>query len=577
MRQDDDGCGCFGSSAVAVAEQSSNMLNRLKHLNQKVFPALDGKVWVLQLSSMDADNSFIVLNDLDTVAGDPTERKQVTVSGLVRKNLLYRLLPKENVFVPNAEWAAEYERSEVMEVVHLMQLTGAIIVETVHTPMPVQPTTMEIPQVAGVPSAKVKEETGCFSGIAKMFFDAPEGGEGEDKAGGGGGGEAESGGSESRGAATSSGSSYAAAPSPLTGRVIFRNNALPPHSKLDDVMRTLGADFYHVRRMPHLMDRVRLRLSRGLLMADSFELEHRASWPGVNRAGSFMLQEKSLPERVPLVPRDLIDAGFREKEVRPCFKTRFRVLYPDVHEAKAGLQIGDDLPTENLPTFDAGGLHPLAGLQDWSLLEAGTRLDPGGRGGSIKKKKKSKAKKQKAHAGDDAASTGSGGAAEATAAEDGEEEEGDGAARADVIRLKRLVYEQATDLYLERSMREFITTSRGLVKATPRHAGGFKLPNLGGSGIGGGGAGGEPSGISNIFNMLWPFGKKGGGGGGGDGEDEADEEDSEEDSDDNMVGGGAGGGKAARRAAREDDNALPEAISRTRAPMGGRGGKVQPA
>jgi hypothetical protein len=572
------------------------MLNRLRLFKSSVFPALDGKCWLLEFSSMSADNTFVVLNDLDTMAGDATERKQAAVAGLVRKNLLYRLLPKENVFVPNAQWAAEYERSEVMEVVHMMQLIGAIVVETIHEPMSVQPLVLPPPESTGVPSAKPKTERGCASSmgcgscvaIADSMLEASDGIARVAGAAEGAPTKALSAAGDAAASLAKGAFSAASPSSPLTGRVIFRNNALPPHSKVSDVVAMLGADFYHIRRMPHLMDRVRLRLSRGLLMADSFELEHRASWPAINRMGAFMLQGPgSLPDRVPIKAKDLIDAGFRDGDERPCFKTRFRVLYPDVNEAKAGLQIGADLPTENLPTFDAGGLHPLAGLASWGLLEPGSVPDRGGRGGSLKKKKKKKRQ------GGGAAAGGEGQGGDEGEEDDGEED--DEAERAEVVALKRLVYEQATDLYLERSMREFMSTSRGLVKAPQPGAGarpgaGFKLPDLsvglGGVSVGGDAkAGGAHVSSGSVMSMLWtPFcskvdvaggggygnsGSGSGSGGGGAGSRGGGGEGAEEEGD------GGGSSSHARRTAREDATALPDAIPRSRATMGGRSRRVQ--
>lgn len=133
--------------------QPPKAYNRLKALKHNVFPALDGPCWILELSSMTPDNRFTILNDLDEQVGESTARKQVTVLSLIRKNVLYKLLPKENVYVPNADWVAEQERSEVME--------GAVLVETVHKPAGAQPQTMR--------KLAAKSYVGdCFSVMWKM-------------------------------------------------------------------------------------------------------------------------------------------------------------------------------------------------------------------------------------------------------------------------------------------------------------------------------------------------------------------------------------------------------------------------
>ena len=52
------------------------------------------------------------MNDLDA-SGGGRKRVKVLVAGVVRKSVLYKLLPKEGVYVAAQDWAVEFERSEV--------------------------------------------------------------------------------------------------------------------------------------------------------------------------------------------------------------------------------------------------------------------------------------------------------------------------------------------------------------------------------------------------------------------------------------------------------------------------------
>ena len=135
--------------------------------------------------------------------------------------------------------------------------------------------------------------------------------------------------------------------------------------------------------------------------------------------------------------------------------------------------------------------------------------------------------------------------------EDGEDEEDERDAK--IVKLKRQVYETAADLYLERSMREFIMTSRGLAKAKPTS---FKLPGAGTSAN----ATSKASGPAvSILNYLWPWGRKSA-------EDDEDAEDSGD------AGTDASGGD------NDEEDAIPDPIPRRRKTMAGKTSrKVRPA
>ena len=414
--------------------------NRLKHMRTELFGKLDGPVSILEPSSFNPlTNEYTVLNYVDQE--DIVRKKQATVSGLVRKNVLYKLLPKENIYVPNADWVDQMERSEVMEVTHFLQLAGAVMIETEHRPVGAFIQPVALPEPAPKGDGKTAEKLSWCAKQACNFA-----------------------GSIAIGAASGISDT-----DPLNGRIIFRNNALPVKGGIQGLINAMGNDYFHVRRMPALMDRLRLRLDRGLLVADIFVCIHfnnsSTHLPGMHR-----LQEGSMPDGVDFSVADAIDCGWRSPFMRPRFSTTFRVLYPDVHEAKSGILAGNqnsDIPLETVPTFEVPKkpLHPMSSLESWDNL----KVD----GKSIKKSsgpalelgffaKKEAEKDEKTKQSD----------AEKELKEKNKAERR--AHRAEVSALKKHAAELSVDLYLERSFREFVANSKGV--PTPRSRG-FSLPS----------------------------------------------------------------------------------------------------
>jgi len=113
--------------------------NRLKHLKSSIFPKLDGPVYIYDINSKEGD-TFVCLNDRDTNSAGV--RRAVRVAGgLFQRNVLYKLLAKEQTLVPASDWAEEHERSEINEILTLLQLTGAIAVNFEHGPSSVTSST----------------------------------------------------------------------------------------------------------------------------------------------------------------------------------------------------------------------------------------------------------------------------------------------------------------------------------------------------------------------------------------------------------------------------------------------------
>ena len=66
-------------------------------------------------------------------------RRPAPVAGAVQRMVLYKLMPSYGTYVPVLDWAEEFERSEVLEIVRLFQLLGANLIEWRHEENPVQP------------------------------------------------------------------------------------------------------------------------------------------------------------------------------------------------------------------------------------------------------------------------------------------------------------------------------------------------------------------------------------------------------------------------------------------------------
>ena len=69
--------------------------NRLRHLRDVVFPLLDGPIDLLDIASGASDNTFISLLYADDRSSlHVPERIHARVGGILRRNVLYKLLPK---------------------------------------------------------------------------------------------------------------------------------------------------------------------------------------------------------------------------------------------------------------------------------------------------------------------------------------------------------------------------------------------------------------------------------------------------------------------------------------------------
>jgi hypothetical protein len=440
-----------------IEEKTQYTYNRLKHLRKNLFGKLDGPVSILEPSSFNPlTNEYTVLNYVDQE--DTIRKKQATISGLVRKNVLYKLLPKENLFVPNADWVEQQERSEVMEVVHFLQLAGAVMIETEHRPVAafMQPISMPdpVPKGEGTIDTCLKKSWWCCEQVCSVV------------------------GTAASAVATSSGPTDS---DPLNGRIIFRNNAAPVKRGLEGLMELMGNDYFHVKRMPALMDRLRLRLDRGLLVADLFTLVHFNN-SSTHLPGMRSLQENSMPDGVAFDRGDAIDCGWRSPFQRARYSTQFRILYPDVHEAKSGVLSGNsggDIPLETVPTFDVpkNPMHPMSSLESWDNLKINGKTMSTSTGPSMASSFFAAKKKE-----DDVKGKPS-------EAEKKLKDQNKAERKAHIVELnavKKQAAEMSVDLYLERSFREYIVTSKGIKEG--KKPWGFSFPTFGFGRRSGGGA-----------------------------------------------------------------------------------------
>ena len=68
----------------------------------------------------------------------------------------------------------------------------------------------------------------------------------------------------------------------------------------EELMASLGDDFFHIKRTPEMMARLQLRLDRGILMADTFSITHftpdsTVSGGTIERSGTHSIQTQALP------------------------------------------------------------------------------------------------------------------------------------------------------------------------------------------------------------------------------------------------------------------------------------------
>ena len=475
-------------------------------LRKNLFGKLDGPVSILEPSSFNPlTNEYTVLNYVDQE--DIIRKKQATITGLVRKNVLYKLLPKENIYVPNADWVEQQERSEVMEVVHFLQLAGAVMIETEHKPVAafMQPISMPdpAPKGEGTVDTSLKTAWWCCEQMCSAV------------------------GTAASAAASSSGPTDS---DPLNGRIIFRNNAAPVKKGLDGLIELMGNDYFHVRRMPALMDRLRLRLDRGLLVADMFTLVHFNN-SSTHLPGMRSLQENSMPDGVKFDRGDAIDCGWRSPFQRARYSTQFRILYPDVHEAKSGVLSGNnegDIPLETVPTFDVPKhpMHPMSSLESWDNLKINGKTMSTSSGPSMASSFFSKKKEEEVKG------------AKITEAEKKLKDQNKAERKAHIAELnavKKQAAEMSVDLYLERSFREYIVTSKGIKEG--KKPWGFSFPSFGTGRRSGGSSATTGNGIAGFITKFL-------------GRDEVSPPSASDEDDDNLD--------------LEEGSAIPEPISATR-------------
>ncbi len=287
---------------------------------------------VADINSKGADDDFFdVLNEIDS---KKITRQQLSVAGGVfQRNVLYKMLPKEKVFVPAFDWAMEQERSEINEILSLFQAAGAIAVDYEHVPLAHQPGEIpDMPIEAEDTFGIISEVFGrCLSFLGKAAISSEQ----------------------SRADAKNN-----AAISTLSGRVLFRSNERPPTANLRAVISSMGPDFYHLKSQPSILKMLEVRLSRGNVMTEYFTFKHYAvdtthmkamhelQGNNVKKEGTMFIPGSKMAEA------DVIDCGYRYGIPRPRFETKFMVVFPDI---KDGLAMDP-----NAGTYTPGGWHPLS-------------------------------------------------------------------------------------------------------------------------------------------------------------------------------------------------------------------------
>jgi hypothetical protein len=363
--------GCWGSFKKLVCTCVGGFENnRLKHMKNNIFPKLDGPVYIYDIKSKEGD-SFLCLNDRDT--GAPTRRNVKVAGGLFQRNVLYKLLPKEQSLVPATDWAEEHERSEIAEVLMLLQLVGAIAVDFVHAPSATQiGDIMDMP-IETAENAGVMAVWGAYAGrLFKMF--------------------SRSAGSAAR--ATLTAAAGGAAGSSLTGRVLFRSNERPT-ATLDAIINELGDEFYHVRTQPAVLNILRMRMGRGIQISSIFRFKHYSAdscW----MEAMHELQVHNTPANIPMAEADVIDCGYRTGERRKRHETTFTVIFPDVKDGIDKRQGGGDVVADAPEGFKAGAWHPLSTISKLDMPTMHTSGPSAGSGDSAKAKGGSKGAKHDA-------------------------------------------------------------------------------------------------------------------------------------------------------------------------------------
>lgn len=342
--------------------------NRLNHWKERIFPKLDGPVYVYDINSKQGD-TFECVNDRDANGGGGVRRAVSIAGGLFQRNVLYKMLTKERALVPASDWAEEHERSEITEILALLQLVGAVAVNFDHHPGAHQMgAILDMPLDVGAGASPTQQWlSSVFSLLFKKGVQAASA-------------------VEERAAVAG----VADAPSALSGRVLFRSNEKPPAS-LEDVLAGMGADFFHLREQPALLSMLKMHFGRGIQMATTFSFKHYASdttWLD----GMRQLQTRNCPpvNGVRMSTADVIDCGYRTGVPRKRYVTTFTVVFPDVKDG--GNRYAAGPPARE--AFVPGKWHPLCTIEklDMPLLAVAAAAGAGGaaeggRGGKAKKKK----------------------------------------------------------------------------------------------------------------------------------------------------------------------------------------------
>lgn len=289
------GKGCWGKLVQCVCTCVGGYENnKLKHMKEELFPKLDGPVFIYDINSKEGD-TFVCMNNRDANGNGGVRRVARVAGGLFQRNVLYKLLVKEQTLVPNADWAEEHERSEINEILALMQLTGAIAVNYEHRP--------SATQIGDIIDMPIKKDGSTFaivsaytSRLFKMF-------------------------SRSSAAAAASalrGQRFGITPmSSLSGRVLFRSNEKPV-APLDSVIADMGTEFFHIRSQPAVMAVLNQRMGRGIQMAVTFTFKH---YTGDCALSAELRQPPNNPSRSP--PQAAQRPGSR-----PCTRCRWTMCRP---------------------------------------------------------------------------------------------------------------------------------------------------------------------------------------------------------------------------------------------------------
>jgi hypothetical protein len=307
--------------------------NRLIFMREKLFPKLDGMVYLLDINSKEG-NTFKVLNNRDSQgSSEPPRREVVVAGGFFQRNVLYKMLPKERVFVPNADWAEEVERSEIAEILDALQQVGAIAVDWQHEQAGLQLDQPMLPLEEsagdGIITRLVIRLVRCFTIMRRttaqataLVIEGPQ------------------------------------VQSPLSGKVVFRSNERPV-ATLDELLAAMGPSVYHLRTQPLVLSHLSMRMSRGIMMGEYFSVKHYggdSTW----LSGMKVLQEANCPpvNGVKMKAEDFIDCGFRNGDWRKRYQTRFMIVYPDVKDGRDA-RVGGDVVLDGPAQYAPGAWHPL--------------------------------------------------------------------------------------------------------------------------------------------------------------------------------------------------------------------------